>query len=177
MPTRAETDMRRATQRIMMGRVAGIYGVRGWLKVMSYTKPRENILNYAPWQLKIKDSWREVFLLERKIHNKGLVVAFKGVADRDSAREFVGADIAVMRTQLQELPKGEYYQVDLLDMQVINQDRKNLGRVTKILETGANDVLVIEGEGRHLIPLVLPTYVREIDQEAGVIKVDWEELD
>ena len=169
--------MRGAAKRIVVGRIAGVFGVKGWLKVMSYTSPRENILNYTPWQLQLKDTWREVRVQEWKAHNKGFTVAFEGIDDRDVARALTGMDIAVMRSQLKELPKGEYYQEDLLDMQVINRDGKTLGRVKEIMETGANDVLVIAGEGRHLVPLVWKRYVLEIDQDAGVIRVDWEEMD
>lgn len=169
--------MRNAEKRIVVGRIAGVFGVKGWLKVMSYTSPRENILHYTPWQLEIKDMWREICVQDWKAHNKGLTVAFEGIDDRDAARVLTGTDIAVMRSQLKELPKGEYYQEDLLDMQVINREGKTLGRVKEIMETGANDVLVITGEGRHLVPLVWKRYVLEIDQDAGVIRVDWEEID
>ena len=177
MPNRAGADMRCASNHILVGRIAGIYGVKGWLKVMSYTSPRANILNYNPWQLWCKDTWREVSVLEGKTHNKGLVVSLHGIDDREGARALIGTDIAVMRTQLKELAKGEYYQADLLDMQVINQEGKDLGKVQEILETGANDVLVIVGTGRHLVPLVWQRYVLEIDQNAGVIRVAWDETD
>ena len=169
--------MRNAEKRIVVGRIAGVFGVKGWLKVMSYTSPRENILNYTPWQLKSKDTWRNVCVQDWKAHNKGLTVAFVGIDDRDVARAWTGADIAVMRSQLKELPKGEYYHEDLLDMQVINREGKTLGRLQEIMETGANDVLVIAGEVRYLVPLVWHRYVLEIDQDAGIIRVDWEVTD
>lgn len=169
--------MRGAEKRIVVGRIAGVFGVKGWLKVMSYTNPRENILHYTPWQLKLKDTWREVCVQDWKEHNRGFTVAFEGIDDRDVARALTGTDIAVMRSQLKELPQGEYYQEDLLDMQVINREGKTLGRVQEIMETGANDVLVIAGEARHLVPLVWHKYLLEIDQDAGVIRVDWEETD
>lgn len=169
--------MRNAEKRIVVGRIAGVFGVKGWLKVMSYTSPRENILHYTPWQLKLKDTWREVSVQEWKAHHKGLTIALEGIDDRDMAKALTGADITVLRSQLKELPKGEYYQEDLLDMQVINREGRTLGRVKEIMETGANEVLVIVGEGRHLVPLVWRRYVLEINQDAGVIRVDWEEAD
>lgn len=176
--TRPGTDDREGKERrIVMGRVSGIFGVKGWLKVMSYTQPHENILNYNPWQLGIRDTWCESRLLEGRKHNKGLVVALAGVEDRDSARAYIGAEIAVWRNQLQPLPRGQYYQADLIGLQVINTTGKTLGQVKEIMETGANDVLVIEGEGRYLVPLVIPAYVREIDQDAGIITVAWDTAD
>jgi 16S rRNA processing protein RimM len=169
--------MRNAAKRIVVGRIAGVFGVKGWLKVMSYTSPRENILNYTPWQIQLKDTWREVCVQDWKAHNKGLTVVLEGIDDRDVARELTGADILVLRSQLEELPQGEYYQEDLLEMEVINREGKSLGRVKEIMETGANEVLVIEGEHRHLVPLVWDRYLLAIDQDTGVIRVDWEELD
>jgi len=170
-------DMRSVAKRIVVGRIAGVFGVKGWLKVMSYTSPRENILNYNPWFLHLNDTWREVSVKDRKTHNKGLTVAFEGVDDRDMARALIGADILVLRSQLGVLARGEYYQEDLLDMQVITREGKNLGQVKEIMETGANEVLVIEGQHRHLVPLVWNRYLLDIDQDKGVIRVDWEEPD
>lgn len=176
-PTRAKADMQCASKRILVGRIAGIHGVKGWLKVMSYTNPRENILLYTPWLLHFKETWREVSPKDWKAQNKGLIIALEGIEDRDVARTLIGSDIAVLRSQLKQLPRGEYYQADLLDMEVINREGKLLGRVKEVLETGANEVLVIEGGVRYLVPMVWHRYLLEIDQNAGVIRVDWEVMD
>ena len=169
--------MQCGSKRILVGRIAGIHGVKGWLKVMSYTNPRENILQYTPWLLRFKETWREVSIKEWKAQNKGLIIAMEGIDDRDAARTLIGTDIAVLRSQLKQLPRGEYYQADLLDMEVINKAGKGLGKVKEIMETGANPVLIIEGQGRHLVPLVWHRYLLEIDQDAGIIRVDWEVTD
>lgn len=161
-------------RRILVGRVAGIYGVKGWLKIVSYTRPPENIFIYRPWLIKRDDVRQETGLLEGKVHGKGLIAALEGITDRDVARGLVGADIEIHHSQLRELPPGEYYWDELLDMQVINRQGKVLGRLKEILETGANDVLVVEGEGRHLIPLIWDMYVMGVDQTKGIIEVDWE---
>ena len=161
-------------RRILVGRIAGIYGVKGWLKIVSYTRPPENIFMYRPWLIKQDDIWQETGLLEGKVHGKGLIAALEGITDRDVARGLIGADIGIYRTQLPELPPGEYYWDDLQDMQVNNRQGKVLGRLKDILETGANDVLVVEGEGRHLIPMIWDMYVMGVDHTRGIIEVDWE---
>lgn len=169
--------MQDETKRILMGRVAGLYGVKGWLKIVSYTRPPDNIFLYNPWQIKQDGASRAVALVEGKVHGKGLIAAFAGITDRDAARELIGAEIEIDRAQLRELAPGEYYWHDLLGMQVVNNSGKALGRLTEILETGANDVLVVKGEGRHLIPLVWNSYVLAVDREQGIIRVDWETME
>ena len=166
--------MRDQSQHIIVGRIAGIYGVKGWLKIRSYTRPRENIFSYDPWLIKQDGSWREMTLLDGKVHGKRLIAALEGLTDRELARAIVGGDIAINRSQLQEPGPGEYYWHDLLGLQVINQQNITLGTLKKILETGANDVLVVEGEQRHLIPVIWAIYVLKIDPEQGIIQVNWE---
>lgn len=141
---------------------------------MSYTRPRENIFSYDPWLIKQDGSWREMTLLDGKVHGKRLIAALEGLANRELARAIVGIDIAINRSQLQEPGPGEYYWHDLLGLQVINQQNITLGTLKKILETGANDVLVVEGEQRHLIPVIWAIYVLKIDPERGIIQVNWE---
>ncbi|MBI4006345.1 MAG: ribosome maturation factor RimM [Gammaproteobacteria bacterium] len=166
--------MRDRSQRIIVGRVTGIYGVKGWVKVMSYTRPRENIFSYNPWLIKQDGDWREIALLDNKQHGKGLIAALAGLTDRDTARAVLGADIAIDQSQLQEPGPGEYYWHDLFGLQVINQENITLGTLKEIVETGANDVLVVEGEQRHLIPLIWKIYVLKVDLDLGIIRVDWE---
>lgn len=161
-------------RRILVGRVAGLYGVKGWLKIVSYTRPPENIFIYSPWLIKQDDIWLETEVQEGKVHGKGLIVALEGIAERDVARGLIGTDIGIYRSQLQALPPGEYYWDDLRGLQVINRQGRVLGKLKEILETGANDVLVVEGEGRHLIPLIWDMYVMGVDQTKGIIEVDWE---
>lgn len=166
--------MRDETKRIFMGRITGIYGIKGWLKIESYTRPPDNIFSYKPWYIGRDNDWRAVLPHGGKRHGKGLIVALDGVDDRDVARTYIGADISVFRSQLQKLEPGEYYWHDLLGMQVVDQQGRVLGQLKEIMETGANEVLVVEGEGRHLIPLVWGHYVIDVDQDKGVIRVDWE---
>lgn len=165
--------MQDENRRILIGRIAGIYGVKGWFKVVSFTRPPENIFSYTPWWIKKDGEWQEAGLQEGKVHGKGLIASLEGIGDRDEARELIGADIWIYRSQLKDLPPGEYYQEDLLGLQVINRQGKVLGSLKEILETGANEVMVVEGQDRHLIPLVWNMYVMGIDTVKGIIEVDW----
>jgi len=165
--------MRDESQRIIVGRISGIYGVQGWLKLISYTRPRDNIFNYNPWLLNLDDNWQEMVMLDGKRQAKGLISRLDGIQNRDEAKILLNADIAIYRHQLGVTEPGENYWHDLIGMNVINCQNETLGQLTEILETGANDVLVVEGERRVLIPFIRNIYVMEIDLEKSIIKVDW----
>lgn len=157
---------------IIVGRIVGIYGVRGWVKVVSHTDPRENILTYRPWRVRIKGQWRTMEADDGRIQGKGLVAHLQGYDDRDQARELVGSDVAILREQLPALQQGEYYWSDLIGLQVVTVDGVSLGRVDHMIETGANDVLAVHDDRERLIPYI-PDVIKEVDLEAGVIRVDW----
>ena len=160
-----------------MGRIAGVYGVSGWIKVNSYTRPRENILSYKPWYLQKDGKCTIVHLRAGRRSGKTLIANLRGIDDRESARSLVDADISIERRQLPELEEGEYYWCDLVGMAVTNRNGIALGIVKEILETGANDVLVIEGEKKILVPLTMGTHVIDVDLEQGKMQVDWEPED
>lgn len=160
---------------VILGQVVGVFGVKGWVKIRSDTEPRANILQYTPWYLKQNDVWIGQRVAASQQQSKGLVVQFDGITDRDSAAQFVGCEIGVPRTQLPPPAKDEYYWTDLIGLRVRNQRGEDLGKVMNLLETGANDVLVVQdGELEHLIPYVTGYYVLKVDLAAGFIDVDWE---
>lgn len=158
---------------LTLGRVAGLYGVRGWVKVYSYSRPPEAILNYTPWLLCRSGRWEPVHVAERRLAGRQVLARLEGVEDRDQARELLGRDIGIRLDQLPPLPEGEYYWVQLIGLRVRNLAGAELGRVDHLLETGANDVLVVLGERERLIPYI-PQVVREVDLERGVLQVDWD---
>jgi 16S rRNA processing protein RimM len=162
------------SRRIILGKVSGIYGVAGWIKVFSYTRPKENILEYPQWMLGDGDQWQELELIEGKIQGKGIIARLRGLDDRDEARKLIGQVIAIYRNQLAELSKDEIYWCDLMGLDVQNLEGVQLGKVTDIYETGANDVLVVTGELRYLIPLVLDRFVIKIDHNKNSMIVDWD---
>jgi 16S rRNA processing protein RimM len=159
---------------VTVGRISGIYGVAGWVKIVSYTRPVTNIFSYSPWLIGEGDQQESREILEGRVQGKGLIARLRDLNDRDVARSYIGKPIALNRSQMPELPPGEYYWCDLMHLDVITQAGVYLGKVTDILETGANDVLVIEGEKRHLVPLIMDRYVTLIDLTGGRITVDWD---
>ncbi|BCX87826.1 16S rRNA processing protein RimM [Methylomarinovum tepidoasis] len=169
--------MRTATDReILLGEISGVFGVRGWVKVYSHTQPRENILSYSPWRLRYRGETRQVRPLEGRRQGKTVVARLEGVESREQAEALRGAGIFVARSQLPPLPAGEYYWHDLIGLEVRDVEGRVLGRVIRLMETGANDVLVLEGpEGREiLVPWIRDRVIRRVDLEAGVIEADWD---
>jgi 16S rRNA processing protein RimM len=161
-------------ERVTMGRVSGAFGVRGWLKVRSDCEPVEQLLAYSPWQIDTGTGWRSHVLVDGKVHGPGLVAKLAGIDDRDQARELAGADIAVDRSQLPALAEDEYYWNDLIGLGVVTRDGKELGRVSGLMQTGTNDVLVVSGERERLIPFIREQVVLAVDAEARRIEVDWD---
>jgi 16S rRNA processing protein RimM len=158
---------------VTLGRIVGLYGVRGWVKVHSHTRPPEEILRYHPWQVGGHDGFRELALAERRPHGKAIVARFEGYTDRAQAAELVGSDIAVNASQLPPPKTGEYYWAQLEGLKVVNLAGQELGVVSHLIETGANDVLVVQGERERLIPYT-PQAIRAVDLDGGVLRVDWD---
>jgi len=160
---------------IVVGRISGLYGVRGWVKVFSHTQPRENILSYASWYLKRQGAWVEAVIEDGRVQGKGVVAKLKGCDDRDAAAALMDSTIAIRREQLPQAAPGEYYWAELQGLRVSNLEGVELGVVDHLLETGANDVLVVrQGETERLIPFVQGQFVTNIDLEAGEMTVDWD---
>ena len=161
-------------QPVILGRIVGLFGVRGWVKVHSYTEPRGALLDYRDWLLGREEAWRHVELAEGRQHGKGIVVRLRGIEDRDAAAELLGSEIGVDRDTLPEPEDGRYYWADLEGLTVVGRDGTELGKVAYLMATGANDVLVVDGPVERLIPFVPETVILDVDLAHGVIRVDWE---
>ena len=160
---------------VILGRVNGLFGTAGWVKVFSHTAPRENILSYSPWYLYCGGRWQRLEPEEGRRQGKSVVARLCGCTDRDRAALLMGCDIAVRRDQLPEADEaGEYYWTDLEGLRVRTVDGTDLGVVHHLFETGANDVVVVRGERERLIPYLWERVVRSVDLEAGVMIVDWD---
>jgi 16S rRNA processing protein RimM len=151
-----------------------VYGIQGWVRVFSYTEPRENIVRYKPWYLKREGDWQARTVAEANRHGKGVVARLEGCSDRDQAQALIGYEIGVRRDQLPETETGEYYWNDLEGLEVVTLGGELLGRVDHLLETGANDVLVVQGDRQRLIPFISGRVVASVDLAAGRIQVDWD---
>ncbi len=169
-PTQTQSQTR--PRMVGLGRIAGVYGVRGWLHVHSDTDPIENILRYRPWHLGPGD--KVVDLAEGKRHGKGLVVRLAGCDDRDQAAALVGAEISIPRDQLPPPRPDEFYWFDLEGLAVETVAGLPLGRVDHLFATGANDVICVRGERERLLPFVWGDVIKDVDFAQGRVLVDWD---
>ena len=168
--------MSQAFKPLIVGKLNGASGIKGWVKVYSYTDPKENILNYSPWYLKLDGQWQQVSILNGREQGKTVVAQLEGCNDRNTAEIYRGVEIAIEESQLPQLEEGEYYWRDLIGLTVVNMAGEELGTVKKMMETGANDVLVVKTASKEelLIPYVPEYSVMKVDLESKQITVDWE---
>lgn len=169
--------MAEAGEFIPVGKISGVFGVRGSVKVFSYTEPRDNILRYKPLFLKRQGQWIEIDISGGQLQGKAVVMSIRNVTDRDQALPLIGGELAIRREQLKATDQDEFYWADLIGLSVINTDDEVLGKVDHLLETGANDVLVVMQEGtkaQHLIPFVMDEVVLNVDLANQQIRVEWQ---
>jgi len=159
---------------ISLGSISGVFGVKGWVKVHSFTDPREKIVEYGLWQVKHQGKWQEAKLSAGKRQGKTIVAKLVGLDDRDEAMLYQGDEIAIYPRQLDSLQPGEYYWHQLTGLSVITLEGVKLGQVHHLLETGANDVLVVRGDKERLIPFTVGNAVVEVNLQTQTITVDWD---
>jgi 16S rRNA processing protein RimM len=166
---------------ITLGKVGSVYGIKGWLKTHSFTENPADIFDYSPWSLKLGGKLQSVTVTDWRKHNNGLIAKFSGVDDRDMAQSFVSSEISIKESVLPELPEGEFYWRDLIGMSVVTEQGYSLGEVTDLMETGANDVLVVKanrndgfGKKERLIPYLFEQVVKTVDAKNKQITVDWD---
>ena len=164
--------MNSAHKQVEIGYISAVHGIKGWVKVHSWTKPMESIFKYQPWLL--GENRKPVKIIDGRKQGKGLAALLPGYDDREQAVSLVGQQIFVGRDQLPPTEEGEYYWSDLIGLEVHNTTGEVLGRVDRLMETGANDVLVIQGDREHLVPFIQGQYVKRVDLEDGLIEVDWD---
>ena len=157
---------------ICVGSITGAHGVKGWVKVFSDTSPRENILNYSPWKLQSGDRMQTVAVSGRR-QGKNVVASLDGIDQREQAIELVGSKIYILPQQIPKLDEGDYYWSDLIGLAVESLDAEPLGTIETMMETGANDVMVLQGDRERLVPFVMHDVVREVDMTNKRVVVDW----
>ena len=162
-------------QYVVMGKLTSPYGVKGWLRVYSWTSPMEGILSYGTWLVEHNGQRTPMTLLNGQRHGKGLVVRLEGVDSREAAERVAGATIWLKADELPALASDEYYWYQLEGLRVHTVDGVALGRVEYLFETGANDVLVVRGEDRErLIPFLPDDVIQRVDLEGGTMTVNWD---
>ena len=162
-------------RRILLGRIVGAFGIRGQIKIESWTEPRDAIFRYQPWILRDALGNERPFDGARsKESGKHLVATFPEVTDRDVVEAMRGTDIYVLRSALPPPKAGEFYWIDLEGFRVVNVEGVDFGTVSHLFSTGANDVLFVRGDRERMVPFVEPDFVKSIDFDGGLITVDWD---
>jgi 16S rRNA processing protein RimM len=153
-----------------MGRLAAPFGVKGWLKVRTFTQQADALADFETVWLKLPEGWQAFTLDEVALGQKGLTVRFAGIEDRTHAQRLTGCEIAVARAKLPPPEVGEFYWADLVGLAALTRSGERLGEIAGLLESGANDVLIVRGEREHLIPAAM---IVEVDMAAGHVTLDW----
>ena len=172
--------MARQAQETVIGQITSVFGVKGWLKVYSYTDPREGLLDYRNWTLVHNGQRLPVKVEEGRRQGQSVVVSLKGVGDRDIARSYCGSDITVPTQDLPDLPEGEYYWHELEGLTVVTTENECLGCVDHLIETGSNDVLVVHAtdlsidQRERLIPYLPDQVVRMVSLDEAKMIVEWD---
>ena len=184
-----ESDL--SATHVKMGRIGAPWGLKGWVKLISFTDPLDNLLDYQHFIVTgcgysaghsagqgrssnqpENPSGKPLKIVEARPQGKGIVARLEGCDDRDQCSSFTGGDLWIPKALLPEL-EGEYYWYQLENLKVVNLQGTQLGIVHHLLATGANDVLVVRAGGvERLLPYV-PQVVRKVDLGAGLIEVDW----
>ncbi len=166
---------------LVVGKLGAPYGIKGWLKVHSFTDDPQGIFEFSPWLIGQQGKWQSLEVSDWRRHNKGYIAKFANVNDRDDAMAFTNAEIAVQAEQLPELPEGEFYWRDLIGMSVVTEKGYDLGTVDDLMETGSNDVLVVKanskdafGKSERLIPYLTDSVVKGVNAADRQITVDWD---
>ncbi len=157
----------------MMARVAGAFGIKGWLKLHTFTESPDSLDAYASWLLKSDKGWQEFELEDFAVNVKGVVAKLKGCDDRSAAEKLIKCNIGIPRDALEDAGEGEVFWFDLIGCDVVNIAGEKLGKIETLLETGANDVLVVKmGTEEILIPY-LDDVVLKVDRESKLVTVNW----
>lgn len=155
------------------GRIGPAYGIKGWVHIRSFLEPPELLFGLESLWLQTKSAWEPMSVVAARSHGKGFVAKLDGVADRTQAELLRGVMIGVLREDLPDTEEGEYYWEDLLGLVVVNEEDVELGRVSGFMETGANDVMVLEGDRQRMVPFALGAVIRDVNLETGRVRVNW----
>ena len=166
-------------KKVVIGRVSSPHGIKGWLKILSYTDPVENIFSYKSIFLKKRNDYLPFEIEDYSISGKIIRMKLKGVDDRNHSEDIAECEILINRDDLPEISSDSYYWADLIGFQIKREGGEDLGILDSFLETGSNDVMVVIGinKNRNLIPFINRDVVKTVDMEGKVIIVDWDEIE
>ena len=166
-------DAKRPDNIVVMGQIIGPFGIKGWVKIKTFTEAPDGLLDYPVWHLHTGQGWQEFAVNEAEYRNTGLVARLAGFDDRTASETLKGIEIGVPREALPEAKAGEHYWADLIGLDVVNQQNELLGRVKELLQTGANDVVLVEGGGKERLIPYIESVIVGVDMERRRMVVDW----
>ncbi len=159
---------------VVIGKIGATFGIKGWLKIQSFTENKFDITEFFPWFIEQGNKWKEIEIEETRDHGKIIIAKFVGINNPEDARLLTGKKIAIPSSQLPTLKKNEYYWRDLEGLTVKNKNGEILGTLIYLMKTGGNDVMVIKNDKEYAIPYLPDTVVISVDLKERVIVVDWE---
>lgn len=173
--------MTKASETLVVGKVGAPYGVRGWVKITSYTEYPAGIFDYQPWLIRQGEGVKALQVDQWREQGKSLIAKLAGVDDRDAADRLKNLEISIVADQLPELEEGEFYWRDLVGLKVVTEKGYDLGTVKELFETGSNDVLVVRanvndafGQKERMLPFLMDQVVKQVDLAAKTMVVDWD---
>lgn len=161
---------------ITVGKILSTFGIKGYLKIFSFTDPRSNILNYSPIYISCKDEWIEAQISTGRLQGKSVAIKLNKLNRKSHLLPLIGAELAIKAKQLKPIEKSEFYWSNLIGLTIINAQNQTLGQVNYLIETRAHDVLVVKKDGRgleRLIPFVMGETIEQVDFNNKVIRVNW----
>jgi 16S rRNA processing protein RimM len=161
-------------QWVVLGRFGRVHGIKGSVSVISFTVPRENILDYKAWHVKKDNRWHPIQRTQDEVTDKHLLTKVEGFETREEVASLTNLEIGVPESMLPKLEVGEYYWHELIGMNVVHQNGTVFGRVHELIETGSNDVLIVQGDQRYLIPYLAGEVILSVDKEKKQITVNWD---
>ncbi len=165
---------------ITLGKISGVHGIKGWVKVFSHTSPREQITEYEKWFLKGRgNDWKPIKLIDGKKQGKNIIALLENTHYREQAEALVGSEIAIHKDQLKELSKGEYYWRDLIGLSVETIEGERLGEIDWLFDTGSNDVFIVKDtdgieDKERMLPYIMGDVIQSIDLDKSLMIVDWD---
>ena len=172
--------MSQSNDYITLGKISGVHGIKGWVKVFSHTSPREQITEYKEWFIKSsREDWKPIKVIDGKKQGKNIIALFEDTHYRDQAEALVGFEIAIRKDQLKKLAKDEYYWKDLIGLSVETIKGEKLGEIDWLFDTGSNDVFIVkESDGgeikERMLPYIMGDVIQSIDLEKSLMIVDWD---
>ncbi len=168
--------MSHRNEQILLGKISGVHGIKGWVKVFSYTSPRLKITNYEKWLIGDKDQWKTFQIVEGKKQGKNIIASLEGVVSRNQAEELIGKQIKIHSDQLEKLSENEFFWRDLIGLSVKTTDGIDLGKIDWIFDTGSNDVIVVKDKEKkeRMLPFLFNDVIKSVDLEKSLMIVDWD---